>query len=60
MVRTLCFHWGPGSIASQGTKILHAMQHDQKKVFLSHTHTTNKGRGGEGIRLGKEAHSLRF
>ena len=35
MVQKLRLHtsnaWGPGSICSQGTKILHAAQHDQKK-----------------------------
>ena len=32
VVRTQCFHcWGPGKIPGWGTKILQAMQHDQKK-----------------------------
>ena len=32
VVRTWCFHcWGPGSIPGQGTKILQAMWHGQKK-----------------------------
>ena len=35
VVRTQCFHcWGPGLIPGQGTKILQATWHSQKKKIM--------------------------